>query len=152
MIKFWEGEYITELKSNEIFVFGSNPEGRHASGTAKVAKGFGAVYGNGRGIQGRCYALPTKNLTKDYTEFLDNGTSIAYPRYGLRSITKEQIKYNIKEFYDFAKNHTDLKFLVAYRTDDNNLNGYSSKEMIEMFTSHEIPDNVYFYKGFKNLI
>ena len=55
--------YINELKENEVFVFGSNPEGRHGAGAAKVAREqFGAVYGQGEGLQGNAYALPTKDL------------------------------------------------------------------------------------------
>lgn len=49
--------------TNTIFVFGSNPEGRHGAGAAKVAREkFGAVYGQGEGLQGSSYALPTKRI------------------------------------------------------------------------------------------
>jgi hypothetical protein len=42
---------MIEPDENTIFVFGSNPEGRHGSGAAKVAKDkFGAVYGQGEGL------------------------------------------------------------------------------------------------------
>ena len=37
-MKFYIGN-IESLAENEIFVFGSNPEGRHGAGTAKIAKG-----------------------------------------------------------------------------------------------------------------
>lgn len=52
MKKYWTELLITSLKDNEIFVFGSNPEGRHGAVSAKVAIKFGAKYGKGRGIQG----------------------------------------------------------------------------------------------------
>lgn len=46
-----------------VFVFGSNPEGKHGAGSAKVAvNNFGAVYGQGEGLQGNSYALPTKRI------------------------------------------------------------------------------------------
>ena len=49
--------------ANTIFVFGSNPEGRHGAGAAKVAREkFGAIYGRGEGLQGNAYALPTKRI------------------------------------------------------------------------------------------
>ena len=49
--------------ANTIFVFGSNPEGRHGAGAARVAREqFGAIYGQGEGLQGNAYALPTKDL------------------------------------------------------------------------------------------
>ena len=53
-------ENITELGPDEIFVFGSNLAGRHAGGAARVARErFGAVMGQGVGLQGQSYAIPT---------------------------------------------------------------------------------------------
>ena len=50
-------------EANTIFVFGSNPEGRHGAGAAKIAREqFGAIYGQGEGLQGNAYALPTKRI------------------------------------------------------------------------------------------
>ena len=47
----------------EIFVFGSNLAGRHGKGGALTARvHHGAVYGQGEGLQGRSYAIPTKDL------------------------------------------------------------------------------------------
>lgn len=51
---------ITSLPMNAIFTFGSNTSGRHGAGAAKDAVKWGAVFGQGRGLQGRCYAIPTK--------------------------------------------------------------------------------------------
>lgn len=49
--------------ANTIFVFGSNPEGRHGAGAAKIAREqFGAIYGQGEGLQGNAYAIPTKRI------------------------------------------------------------------------------------------
>lgn len=56
---------INELKENEVFVFGSNLNGNHLGGAAKTAyERFGAIWGNGNGIQGighdfKSYAFPT---------------------------------------------------------------------------------------------
>ena len=51
---------ITELAPDEIFVFGSNLEGRHNGGAARVAyEHFGAIMGQGVGLQGQSYAIPT---------------------------------------------------------------------------------------------
>ncbi|MDE6392643.1 MAG: hypothetical protein K2L59_05190 [Muribaculaceae bacterium] len=53
-------ENITTLGEDEIFVFGSNLEGIHAGGAARVAyERFGAVMGQGVGPQGQSYAIPT---------------------------------------------------------------------------------------------
>lgn len=144
-MKFYNG-YIKELNENQIFVFGSNPEGRHGAGTAKIAlNNFGALYGNGRGPQGQSYALPTKNLSKGYFE---QSSGIRYDRYGLKSISKEQIIENIKELYDYAASRPDKDFLIAYTYEDMNLNGYTGDEMFEMFSSIEIPNNIVFNDSF----
>ena len=53
-------ERITSLRPNEIFVFGSNLGGFHGGGAAALAyRSFGAVWGQGEGLQGQSYALPT---------------------------------------------------------------------------------------------
>lgn len=53
-------ENISRLKEDEIFVFGSNLAGQHMGGAARVAfERFGAVWGQGVGLQGQSYAIPT---------------------------------------------------------------------------------------------
>lgn len=60
MVLKYTPDNITELGDNEVFVFGSNLEGIHAGGAARVAwRRFGAVIGQGVGLQGRSYAIPT---------------------------------------------------------------------------------------------
>lgn len=81
---------ITALKANEIFVFGSNLQGYHAGGAAFVARmKFGAVMGNGDGIQGQSYAIPT----------MQGGV--------------ETIKPYVDKFLDYAVEHPDKDFLVT---------------------------------------
>ena len=83
-------ERITELKPNEIFVFGSNLAGAHGGGAARLAYNrFGAVWGQGVGLQGQCYAIPT----------MQGGV--------------ETIKPYVDEFILFAKQHPEYKFLVT---------------------------------------
>ena len=53
-------ENITSLDRDEVFVFGSNLAGNHAGGAARVARErFGAIMGQGVGMQGQSYAIPT---------------------------------------------------------------------------------------------
>ena len=53
-------EQVAFLRKNEIFVFGSNIEGHHMGGAAKVAhEKFGAIWGVGNGLMGKSYAIPT---------------------------------------------------------------------------------------------
>lgn len=148
-MKYWTGEQITKLEPNYVFVFGSNPEGRHGAGAAKAALKFGAKYGIGRGLQGQTYALVTKNLKEGFVEKLSDGTIKTYHKSGYRSISKEDLIENIKEFYECAEQNTHLKFFVAYKADSKNLNGYSSEELYEMLTTHKIPDNVYLHSSFR---
>ena len=50
-------EYIKELNENEIFVFGSNLDGLHGGGAARIAYDkFGAIWRQGVGLQGQSYA------------------------------------------------------------------------------------------------
>ena len=81
---------ITELKPNEIFVFGSNLAGAHGGGAARLAHNrFGAIWGQGVGLQGQSYAIPT----------MQGGV--------------ETIKPYVDEFICFAKQHPEYKFLVT---------------------------------------
>lgn len=117
-----------------IFVFGSNVEGRHGAGAAKNARlRFGAVYGQGEGLQGRSYAIPTKDL-----RVRENN--------GFKSIPPEKIMESIRRMYDCARSHPDKRFMVAYRnTYEASLNGYTGIEMIRMFlNAGPIPENVWF--------
>lgn len=55
-------EHIVSLPVGHIFVFGSNRAGNHGRGAARVAAyKFGAVNGQGEGLQGRSYGIPTKD-------------------------------------------------------------------------------------------
>ena len=60
MNKRYTPERITSLAENEIFVFGSNLAGAHGGGAARLAyERFGAVWGEGVGLRGQTYAIPT---------------------------------------------------------------------------------------------
>ena len=81
---------ITELKPNEILVFGSNLAGAHGGGAARLAYNrFGAIWGQGVGLQGRSYAIPT----------MQGGV--------------KTIKPYVDEFIRFAQTRPDLKFYVT---------------------------------------
>lgn len=148
--RYWQGGNITSMTGNNVFVFGSNPEGRHGAGAAKAAMQFGAKYGVGRGHRGNTYALPTKNLKRNYFEV---DTGIVYGKTGEKSISREQIIANIADMYVFARDNTHLTFFVSYMRVANLLNGYSSLEMIEMFTQgHNVPDNIRFHNSFREVL
>ena len=128
---------ITHLKPNEIFVFGSNTQGRHGKGAALTAlQKFGAIYGQARGLQGQSYAIITKDLTKS-----------VHP-----SVSKDYIVNQIAEFIRYANEYRDLTFYIAYSGKGVNLNGYSNQAMANMFKLFEIPSNVIFEDEFNKLI
>lgn len=132
MRRYYKGNI--QPSANTVFVFGSNPEGRHGAGAAKIAKTyFGARYGQGEGLQGNSYAIPTKDLRVKANN-------------GYRSISPEAITKSIQKMYDTALRHPDKLFKVAYRnTHQRSLNGYTGFEMIRMFTAAgPIPENVIF--------
>ena len=81
---------ITELGENEIFVFGSNLAGSHGGGAALLAyRKFGAIWGQGVGLQGQSYGIPT----------MQGGV--------------ETIAPYVDEFITFAKAHPELTFFVT---------------------------------------
>lgn len=81
---------ITRLASNEVFVFGSNLQGMHGGGAARMAyENFGAIWGKGVGLYGQSYAIPT----------MQGGV--------------ETIKPYVDDFLLFAKRHSELDFLVT---------------------------------------
>lgn len=143
---YWEGYKLELDDPYSVFVFGSNPEGRHGAGAAKYAVlNYGAAYGQSRGLQGNSYALPTKNLTAGYTE---PATGIKYLTAGVRSLTPQQIEANIAELYEHAASNPHYTYYIAYTMDGRNLNGYSGEEMRDMFMHTEPPENIVFHESF----
>ena len=83
-------ECINSLSENEVFVFGSNLRGWHQGGAAKHAhRYFGAIWGQGVGLQGQSYAIPT----------MQGGI--------------ETIQPYVDDFIVFAQTHPELRFLVT---------------------------------------
>jgi hypothetical protein len=106
-------ENITELQKNEIFVFGSNEAGRHGAGAAKLALDkFGAEWGNGIGMQGQTYAIPTKN-------------------FDIHTLSLDIIKQYVDEFLEFAKYAPNFTFLVTQI--GCGLAGYHPRDIAPMF-------------------
>lgn len=78
-----------------IYVFGSNLAGRHGKGDALVARQrHGAIYGQGEGLQGNSYGLPTKNAR-------------------IQSLPLPEVRESVMRFLTFARLHPELNFQVA---------------------------------------
>lgn len=81
--------------SDAIFVFGSNLAGRHGAGSALEAlRNHGAIYGQGTGLQGRSYAIPTKDEN-------------------LRTLPLATIRKHVADFITYASQHPELRFQVV---------------------------------------
>lgn len=119
-------ERITELRENEIFVFGSNLAGAHGGGAALLAyRKFGAVWGQGVGLQGQSYGIPT----------MHGGV--------------EAIRPYVDEFIAFAKQHPDLTFLVTKI--GCGIAGFSVAEIAPLFASALDVENVLLPQDFVEL-
>ncbi len=81
--------------TREIFVFGSNLAGEHGGGSAAHAhRQHGAVWGEGIGLHGDSYAIPT--LDAD-----------------LRKLKLHDIQAHVADFMAFAGQHPEMKFHVV---------------------------------------
>lgn len=120
-------ERISELKENEIFVFGSNLAGAHGGGAARLAyRKFGAVWGEGVGLHGRTYAIPT----------MQGGV--------------KTIKPYVDEFIRFAKEHPSLTFLVTRI--GCGIAGFQDRDIAPLFKAAINVENIILPKGFVEYI
>ena len=110
-------DFITSLKPNEVFVFGSNLAGMHGGGAARIAHlYFGAVMGNGDGIQGQSYAIPT----------MQGGV--------------DTIRPYVDKFIAYAKQHPDQHFLVTRI--GCGIAGFSPDEIAPLFAEAAAVENI----------
>ena len=120
-------EHITSLQPNEIFVFGSNLEGAHGGGAAAFAlKHFGAIWGQGVGLQGNSYGIPT----------MHGGVN--------------DIKPYVDEFIDFAQTHPALHFLVTRI--GCGIAGFHDEEIAPLFAPAIDIENIWLPESFIKII
>lgn len=113
---------IEHMKSGQIFVFGSNSMGNHNGGAARAAvTKFGAVMGQGEGLQGQSYAIPSMD--------------------GL-----EKLAGHVRTFIVFAKEHPELTFLVT-RIGCGTA-GYSAKDVAPLFVGAVDVENIWLPRDF----
>lgn len=114
---------ISSLQPGEIFVFGSNLAGMHGGGAARAARlYFGAIMGQGVGLQGQSYAIPT----------MQGGT--------------ETIQPYVDEFIDFAKAHPKLTFLVT--PIGCGIAGFSPEDIAPLFRNAVDVENIHLPRSF----
>ena len=118
---------ITELKDDEVFVFGSNLSGMHGGGAAFIAfKKFGAVMGCGIGHRGQSYAIPT----------MQGGI--------------ETIKPYVDEFIGYARQHPDLFFYVTRI--GCGIAGFKDNEIAPLFSEARDIENICLPESFLKYI
>jgi len=110
-------EFISRLKEDEIFVFGSNLAGMHGGGAARIAfENFGAEWGVGVGKTGQCYAIPT----------MQGGV--------------ETIKPYVDEFIHYAGQHPENRFLVTRI--GCGIAGFTDQEIAPLFEAAKSAPNI----------
>ena len=118
---------ITELKPDEIFVFGSNLEGLHGGGAAYLAyRKWGAIWGQGVGLHGQTYGIPTMHGGPD------------------------AIRPYVDEFIKFAQVHPELKFLVTEI--GCGIAGFTPEEIAPLFTEAIPIENIYLPERFWHIL
>lgn len=118
---------IADLRENEVFVFGSNLAGMHAGGAAHLAfRKFGAVWGQGVGLQGRSYAIPT----------MQEGV--------------ETIRPHVEAFIGFAREHPQLTFLVTQI--GCGIAGFSPRQIAPLFESARHVENIFLPSCFWDIL
>ena len=116
-------DYIVKLTPNQIFVFGSNIEGLHYGGAANIAyKLFGAEWGNGIGLYGQSYAIPTMGE-------------------GIESIVPF-----VNNFIQFAKDNQHLEFLIT--PIGCGIAGYTPEQIAPLFKDAKQLTNITLPKSF----
>lgn len=118
--------------TQEIMVFGSNLAGVHGAGAARHAlEQHGARYGQGMGLQGSSYALPTKD-------------------HRIRTLPLEEIQQHVRRFLAFTEIRRDLMFRVTRV--GCGLAGYRDEQIAPLFREAlELP-NVRLPQGWRQLI
>ena len=116
-------EFIDALRPDEVFVFGSNLAGFHGGGAARAAYNkFGAVWGQGVGLQGQSYAIPT----------MQGGV--------------ETIKPYVDEFIRFAASHPGKRFLVT--PIGCGIAGFTPEEIAPLFADARGQENIFLPASF----
>ncbi len=120
-------DLIKSLNENEIFVFGSNLQGAHMGGAARVAHNFfGAEWGVGVGLTGQTYAIPT----------MQGGV--------------ETIAPYVDDFIKFARNHEELKFFVTRI--GCGIAGFRDEEIAPLFINALDVENIILPRSFYNIL
>ena len=120
--------------TNLVLVFGSNTAGRHGKGAAQHARqSWGAIYGQGEGLQGSSYALPTKDEN-------------------LKVLSLEKIKVHLEIFFKHALLNQHITYLLT--PIGTGLAGYKVNDIMDIIKDipeAKLTNNVVYTKEWFNL-
>ncbi len=129
---------IQQLQPNEVFVFGSNIQGEHVGGAARLAhQKFGATYGLGAGFSGQTYAIPTLNYSQT-----NSGQTSRLPI--------AELKKHVDNFIAYAVENKALTFLVTEI--GCGIAGFTYQEIAPLFKNAVFVENIVLPTNFLKII
>ena len=118
---------IMAWDASAVFVFGSNRAGVHGGGAARTAKQhYSAIWGQGEGLQGRSYGIPTKTTH-------------------LETLAFDDVAEHVARFLAFARSRPATSFAVTRV--GCGLAGFTDAEIAPLFA--DAPDNCYLPEGWR---
>lgn len=118
------------MSAPAIFVFGSNEAGVHGAGAARYAhQNCGAIWGQGFGLAGRSFAIPTKDRK-------------------IETLPLSEIAKHVGWFIAIARTMPEENFLVTRI--GCGLAGYTDDQIAPMF--RDAPDNCFLSMAFVKAI
>ena len=139
---------ITILGRRDIFVFGSNLAGHHGGGAARVALNrFGAIWGQGEGLQGNSYAIPTmqggvetiKPYVDNFIEFAEYEKALTFYvtkiGCGIAGFRIEQIAPLFRNAYNLSNVILPIEFAVYIENENSAIHPQKILDTIE--AAHE---------------
>jgi hypothetical protein len=135
---------IEKLGPDQILVGGTNWEGKHGSGLAKLGVDIaGAISGQAMGLQGQFYGIVTKDLSKK-----------SHP-----SVNESIIVSQIEILYYFAQYvMPEKEFIIGYSAEGPYRSGFTASKLASFFataawgTPETIPSNIIFEEEFSKLV
>jgi hypothetical protein len=123
---------IEDLEANEVFVFGSNEAGIHGAGAARLAyERFGARLGQGFGLIGQSFALPTKD-------------------WSVLKLELDVIEFYVNRFEEYVITNSHLNFMITRI--GCGLAGYNAEDIAPLFKNFIELENVYLPEDFIEII
>lgn len=122
---------LKDIGQDDIFVFGSNEAGIHGAGAAYFALSLGAEFGQGFGLMGNTFGIPTKD-------------------WNIQQLPLYAIIFYVHRFIEFAIVNKDFRFYVT--AIGTGLAGYTPEQIAPMFKTASNINNIYLPSEFWDII